>query len=153
MQPSDFENETPITIHAIPICGSMQFLEKKLRIQSDLNNKGYRIFLPEAEESEACYSSLPPDKKPAIKQKFIDAHLDKIRNLDAILVANFEKCGVGGYVGANTLMEMAFAYVLKKPILLLKPMAPQPCKDEVDGLAVIHLHGDFQNLLHHFPRK
>ena len=130
----------------ISICGSMQFFQRMRHLKRDLEMQDYSVFLPEAEESESYYKTLPASERPALKQKFIDAHLKKIRASDAVLIANYEKRGVRGYIGPNTLMEIAFAYALRKPIFLLEPMAEQPCKDEVDGLAAACINGRLDSL-------
>ena len=124
----------------------MQFFDQMRQLKSDLEGLGYGVHLPEAEESEDFYASLPADAKPAMKKKFIDAHLQKIQTSDAVLIANYLKRGIQGYVGPNTLIEIAFAYALKKQIFLLQPMADQPCKDEVDGLVVVQMSGDVRNV-------
>ena len=41
---------------------------------------------------------------------------------DAVLVLNYEKNGVAGYIGAGVLMEMAVAHSLGKPIFILFPL-------------------------------
>ena len=40
------------------------------------------------------------------------------------MVLNYEKNGVKGYIGASTLMELAVAHHLQKPIFLLHPTPP-----------------------------
>lgn len=112
----------------------MQFFQQMEELKLNLEKIGMSVFLPEAEESEGFYLSLPSEQRPALKRKFIDAHLAKIGQSDAVLVANYPKRGIDGYVGPNTLMEVAFAYALGKGIYLLHPMSDQPCKDEIDGL-------------------
>ncbi len=130
----------------ISICGSMQFFEEMKNLELDLERFGYAVFLPQAEESEDDYSQLPENEKPVLKKKFIDAHLRKIRESDAVLIANYPKRGIAGYIGANTLIEIAFAYALNKPLFLLHQLAEQACKDEVDGLAATILHGNLSNI-------
>ncbi len=81
------------------------------------------------------------DQKRAQKKIYIDAHLEKIKNSQAIFVVNEPKHGIEGYIGANTLMEIAFAYALGKPVFLLNPLGPQPCQDELLGLGTRSLAG------------
>jgi len=131
----------------ISICGSMQLFEQMELLRADLQRQGFDVFLPDAEEGETIYASLPDDEKPAMKKHFIDAHLRKIRESDAVLIANYPRRGVRGYVGPNTLMEIAFAYALGKPIYLLHRMGEQPCKDEVDGLAPTVLNHDLSRII------
>lgn len=124
----------------------MQFLDQMQQLKLELERLGYAVHLPEAEESENCYAALPAAAKPAMKRNFIDAHLRKIRESDAVLIANYSKHGTAGYIGPNTLIEMAFAYAMQKQIFLLQPMAEQPCKDEVDGLAATVINDDLSEI-------
>ena len=105
--------------------------ELSTRLESD----GYLVWLPEAEVSENDYQSLSENEKRVLKNKFINLHLDKVRKSEAVLIANFPKHGIAGYVGPNTLMEIAFAYALGKKIILLFPLDDQSCRDEIYGLA------------------
>ncbi len=70
-----------------------------------------------------------------------------IKKSGTILIANLPKYGIQGYVGPNTLMEIAFAYALGKKIYLLHPMDDQPCRDEVRGLEIETLNGDLSELV------
>ncbi len=109
----------------ISICGSMQFFRQMEELKSVLKSKDFFVYLPEVEESNDYYAQLPDAKKAKAKRKFIDAHLDKIRRSTSILVANYQKHGIPGYVGANTLMEIAFAYALnEKNLLTQSPRRP-----------------------------
>jgi hypothetical protein len=45
-------------------------------------------------------------------------HFKKVLDSDAILVTNFEKNGVEGYIGGNVLMEITLAFHYKKPIFI-----------------------------------
>jgi hypothetical protein len=82
-----------------------------------------------------------------IKKQFIDEHLAKIRGADAIVLANFTKRGIAGYIGANTLMEAAFAYALGKQIFILNSLGEQPCRPEVLGMQPEFLQGELTELV------
>jgi len=120
----------------ISICGSMQFFDGMQKLATLLRRQSHVIFLPEAEE---LASAVP-------KRRYIDAHLEKIRMSDAVLIANFPKRGIDGYVGPNTLMEIAFAYALGKRIYLLHSLGDQGCKEEVSALDAEVLNGDVSEL-------
>ena len=47
-----------------------------------------------------------------------------------MLLANYSKNGIDGYIGANSLMDAAFAYALGVPVAYLKPVGEQPCRLE-----------------------
>lgn len=134
-------------IKEITICGSMKFIEKITAFANDLREKGFITHFPESEESESFYADLPANEKPALKKKFIDIHLDKIKRSDAILVCNYEKHSIEGYVGPNTLLEIAFAYTMGKKIFILNRLSEQPCKEEVEGLDVVFLDDNLSQIV------
>jgi len=133
-------------VKTLSICGSMQFFKKMQELKIQLEKFGYSVYLPEAEESESFYLSLPKAERPSLKRKFIDTHIEKIRKSDAVIITNYRKQEIGGYVGSNTLMEIAFAFAFRKDIYMLNPMDDQPCKDEIDGLGVKWLDGNLGNI-------
>jgi hypothetical protein len=66
------------------------------------------------------------------------AHFKKVVESDAILVTNYEKHGLAGYIGGNALMEMTLAFINKKPIFVLNKVDEKlEIKEEVYGLKSI----------------
>ena len=51
----------------ISICGSMHALEEMERLRTDLVRQGFDVHMPEADEKEVRYISLPQNEKPAMK--------------------------------------------------------------------------------------
>lgn len=77
------------------------------------------------------------------KTKLMLGHFKKVIESDAILVTNYEKNGIPGYIGGNTLMEMTLAFVNKKPIFLLNPIDENlGIKEEVYGMNSIFINGN-----------
>ena len=75
-------------------------------------------------------------------------HYNKMKKADAILVLNYDKNGIKGYIGANSFLEMGFAYVLNKKIFLLMEIPDQKyISDEVLALSPIVLKGDLNLIL------
>ncbi len=130
----------------ITLCSSMQFKQEILAVKAELENLGYEVLIPELSEKSAEYHSLPPDGQKAAKATFIKNHFDRIAAADAILVLNYEKKGIEGYVGSNTLMEIGVAFNLGKKIYLLYPLAEQGCKEEVEALCTEVLNGIVKKL-------
>jgi len=71
----------------------------------------------------------------------IKRYYDLIKEAEAVLVLNVEKNGIKNYIGGNTLIEMAFAYVLDKKIYLLNGILDMPYKDEIMAMNPILLGG------------
>ena len=74
-------------------------------------------------------------------------HFDKVAWSDAILVLNYDKNKIEGYVGANTLMEMGLALHLNKRIYLLNPMPEISYKEEILGMKPIIINGDLSKIV------
>src|SRR3989338_6443772 len=82
-----------------------------------------------------------------IKSKLIRDHFQKILKGDSVLVLNYEKKGMPGYIGGNVLMEMAMAFWHKKPIYILNPVSGNaPLKEEIFGMRPIFLNGDITKI-------
>lgn len=118
----------------------MQFIDQMKALQQVLISKGYTVYIPD--EDDIDYDSLTDEQQVALKGQYIDAHLGYIKQSDAILVANFAKNGIDGYIGANTLMEIAFAYVLGKRLFVLNEVGEQGCRLEILGMQPVILNGD-----------
>ena len=88
----------------------MAFIDKMEALAHKLKSAGMTVYIPKRSESAAEWSGLSPQEMLAKKRTYIDEHLSLIRQSDCILIANYPKNGIEGYVGANALMEAAFAY-------------------------------------------
>jgi len=69
-----------------------------------------------------------------------------IKKSDAVLVVNIHRKGIKGYIGGNTLIEMAFAHVLDKKIFLLHEIPEVSYKDEIEAMKPIILNGDLSSI-------
>lgn len=82
-----------------------------------------------------------------LKSDAISEHFEKIEKSDCILVANYDKKGIVGYVGGNTLIEIGLAFYLKKKIFILNnPSSELSYKQEIMGMKPKILNGDLNNL-------
>lgn len=130
----------------IALCGSMKHSDKMLEIGHTLEQTGMNVFLPNIGES-SDYDSLTEEQATEHKARMIRAHLEKIKQSDAVLVVNESLKGIDGYIGANTFLEMGFAYALEKKIYVINPLPAQPNIVELRGLLPIVLNGDLSLLL------
>jgi len=148
----------------ITICGSIAFFDEMVDMKSKLEEMGYRVDLPPTEIKNEDgkmisvheYYKLRKELDTSIKwiwerkKEAIIDHFRKIEWGDAILVLNYEKNGISGYIGANTLIEMGLALWLKKPIYLLNEIPEISAKEEILGMQPVILNGDlhsFENLV------
>lgn len=133
-------------IEKITVCGSMQFAEQMKKLGNYLEGIGWIVLLPEISESSSTYTSLPEEEKLQQKKEFITNHFGRIRQSDAILVANYQKNDTEGYIGTNTLMEIAVAHALGKDVFILNDLSPQPCEEEVKALTTAFLRGNIDSI-------
>lgn len=128
----------------VSICGSMSCLAEMKKLAERLETRALRVHLPE--ETDIDWDSIEDSEQVSLKKGLIDRHLENIQNSDVVLIANFPRKGVDGYIGANTLMEIAFSYALGKPVALLFEPGAQDCRLEVLSTTNQILDGEVANL-------
>jgi len=147
----------------ITVCGSMVFYKEMQEVQAKLEAQGHKVRIPlldndlppeygggrtiafgaYIEEKGGIEQFAEGDRIWDFKANAINDHFGKVEWSDAILVVNHNKRGVEGYIGGNTLMEMALAFYLKKPIYMLNDVSSDLLyKQEVMGMKPILLGGD-----------
>lgn len=131
----------------ICICGSMSFIDEMEAMGAILLGKGHGVTTPEREERERRWETLPLDEAVRLKAGYVGGYLEVIRQTDLVLIANYDKSGVAGYVGANALVEAAFAFALGKPVVFLNAPGVQPCQLEALALMGACLGGDLSRLV------
>lgn len=144
----------------ITICGSIAFYEKMQKAKKDLKNMGHEVDIPPCElrddtgkiisiqEYYKIRKAGSDDEKWIWDRKkwAIKKHFEKVVWSDAILVLNYEKNNIPGYVGANTLIEMGLALHLDKSIYLLNPIPEISYKEEILGMQPVIINGDLSNI-------
>ena len=100
----------------ITICGSVAFIKEIERLDHELVSLGFKeVYRPVGfdKSDEEMKKDWTPEEsaKRKIHLDLINEHWRKILKSDCILVANYEKRGISGYVGGNTFLEMGFAFV------------------------------------------
>ncbi len=108
----------------------MTFIDQMESLAADLYKANYEVTTPIREEPSTNWDALSKAETFALKKRYIDEHLSKIKQADLVLLANYNKNGVQGYIGANSLMEAAFAYALGIKVAYLEQPGEQPCRLE-----------------------
>jgi len=116
------------------ICGSMSVIDEMEALATRLRSDGHDVVTPDLSEIDDRWDELTLPQQVQAKQGFIDDYLEKIRHADAVVIANFANKGIPGYVGANTLIEAAFAKALSIPVHLVEEPGEQPCQVEILAL-------------------
>lgn len=144
----------------ITLCGSIAFQEEVLSIKEKLEKLGHEVKLwPTEIKNETgqliCAKEYYKIRRIASenekwvwdrKAEAVLEHFDKVAWSDAILVANYDKNNVKGYIGGNTLMEMGLAFFLKKKIYLLNQIPELSYKEEILGVKPILINGDLSKI-------
>jgi len=142
----------------ITICGSIAFIDQMYMLKEELEALGFEVKLPPRQEIDQSGISRDSKEVYAIKKSLSDfsspfwqyhserirRHFNKVELCDAILVANYDKNAINGYIGPNTLMEMGLAFHFKKTIFLLNPLPEISYKEELVGMKPIILNGDLK---------
>lgn len=136
----------------IVICGSMMFYDEMVKCQSRLKKLGIESIIPK-EENDAV-SRYSQEQFMDFKRKVSNAYLKKIRDKSTmgVLVYNAEKRGIPNYIGANTLVELAMAFMWNRKIFLLNDIYP-PLKDELQAWRCICLKGDIDRINDEFVKE
>lgn len=140
----------------IVICSSAAFYAQALEAEAVLKKAGFSISLPLVAnkmkksgdfrvETYKTWFKNPNDYK---RKTFLTKHhFNKIVKGDAILVLNYEKNGITGYIGGAVLAEMAIALHFGKKIYILNPPDESVSyKEEILGMNPIILNGDLSKI-------
>lgn len=125
------------------ICCSKYFYHKIPNIKEELEKIGHEITLPNSFEEPFREEIKKLDKEEHIKWKreMMRLHEPKIKEIDAILILNFEKNGTENYIGGATFMEIVKAWELGKKIFLFNPIPNNLFIDELSAINPIILNG------------
>lgn len=134
----------------IIICGSISAADEILEVQKQLEKRGHLVEIPEGvkrpETRSGTNASSIEKAKNKIKHDLIRDYYEKIKNYDAVLIVNPKRNNIDGYIGGNTLMEMAFAHVLNKKLFCLYPLPEMPYLPEMLAMQPVILDGDYAPL-------
>ena len=141
----------------ITLCGSIAFYNWMVEARNALEKNGHIVKLPPNEVKNENGEMMPVMKYYEARKKTTDdeswiwerkeeamrKHFDKVEWSDAVIVLNYDKNNIKGYVGANTLLEMGLAFHLKKKIFLLNKIPEIGYKEEILGMRPLVIDGDF----------
>lgn len=137
----------------IAVCGSMFFHHEMRAIKEALEVLGHEVVTP-----LGTYEDIPVEARTditdeeiisaKIEYNFIRAHFKNIERTDAILVINYEKNHIPGYIGGNTFLEMGHAFGLGKKIYVLYPIPEMDYATEMHAMQPIIINGDLSQILH-----
>jgi len=101
----------------------MSFIGDIIKAKNKLNKLGHKASIPcgtkPHQKDSAFVDNLKGNMEFCIKNNVMKKNFNLIAENNAILVLNYKKNGINGYIGISVLMEMAVAYHLNKKIFLL----------------------------------
>lgn len=100
-------------------------------------------------EDPKLIDDLEKNKQHCIENNILKTCFDQVAKSDAVLVMNYPKNGIDGYVGTCTFMDLGVAHFLGKQVYLLYPTPDQHehrWAHEVEILQPIILDGNLSNL-------
>lgn len=117
----------------VVLCGSMKVKEEIFKVQKELEDKGFEVYIPEE-------SLIDMSKDEASRR-----HFKKIIDNDIVVVVNACKKGIENYIGPNSFAEVAFGFYFKKKVYLLYDYY-EPYREELEGWGVVPLKGNLDGI-------
>lgn len=137
----------------ITICGSISNTPEMLNIIEQLQRIGHKTFwhigMQKYAEGDKEIIQAVKENHARAKQEHntIKWYYNSIKKSDAILVCNFKKNDIAGYIGGSVLMEIGFAHVHDKKIFLYNPLPEDPSfLDEIEAMYDEVINGDLEKI-------
>ena len=107
----------------IMLAGSFCFAKEIIKVKKQLEGLGHAVLTTEDLELYAdapdIKNSFDEELKQCLKHDSMRSGFKQVAGADAVLVCNYNKNNIQGYLGTSTLMELALAYYFNKKIYLL----------------------------------
>lgn len=129
----------------IAVCGSMSHMDKFAEVIDHLRGMGFSVSTPDMTE-KLDWSSFSDEDVRREKGRLVRRHFANIARAKVVLVCNYEKNNVEGYIGTNTLMEMTFAFAHEKSIYLLNNIPEQKGREEIIAMEPVVISGDLTKI-------
>lgn len=136
------------------ISGSMAFAKEMFAVKKELEKEGHVVYLPHTIElnidDDKLVENLDQNFLNCIENDTMRRCFQQVADSDAVVVLNYPKNNINGYIGTSTLMEMGIAYFMHKNIFVL---FPYPSDKEVRWAHEVRimqptiLHGDLSKIV------
>lgn len=134
----------------IGVIGSMQFTEKMLELCDELKKLGHEANMS---KFTAAFIGKDDGEKERIKleQKYNEDAIRQdcawVKDMDVLLVANYDKHGIQNYIGGNAFIEMAYGHILGQDLYLLNPVPDMPYYGtEIVAMKPVVIDGDLARI-------
>jgi nucleoside 2-deoxyribosyltransferase len=133
----------------ICLCASLKVHHQIINLKHQLEVHGHQVILPKTTnliyQGKLLLKDLDKHKLKHSSENVVK-HFDNIKKADVILVVNSTRKKIKNYIGGNTLIEMGFAYYLKKPIYLLNSIPKLSYSEEIRAVKPIILQGELSKI-------
>ena len=128
------------------ICSKAFYKEIK-PIKEYLENKGYEVFVPHTYlNPEKEQEAWDGESHSEFKARMFRLSEERIKEMDAVLVLNYEKHGIKNYIGGSTFLEMYEAFRNNKKIYMYNGIPEGLLYDEIDGFSPIIINGNLEEI-------
>ena len=130
------------------ICSKAFYGEIK-PIKEFLEKKGFEVSVPHTylnPEKERETWNEGEESHASFKARMFRLSEERIKNVDAVLVLNFDKHGVKNYIGGSTFLEMYEAFRNNKKIYMYHAIPEGLLYDEIAGFSPIIIHGNLEDI-------
>lgn len=129
------------------IC-SKRFYEKIPSILNELQER-FIVTLPncyDEPDTESRFKEMGRKEHAKFKSEMIRHSENVIKEMDAILVLNFDKEEYKNYIGGATFLEMYDAFRLNKTIYMYNDIPEGILKDEIIGFNPVIINGNLEEI-------
>jgi nucleoside 2-deoxyribosyltransferase len=126
----------------ITLCSSAKLFNRLPAIKEALERQNHTVLLPSMQDFHSDENALAK-----IQHNLIREHFNKIEKSDAILVVNYEKNGVRGYIGGNTFLEMGLAFHRNLPIFLINDIPDISYREELVAMQPVIIGEDWSRIV------
>lgn len=118
----------------ILVSASMHHADKFAALHESLEAAGHQAILPQTEEG-------------LTKRQYIDEHMSRLQDSNALLLANFDDERGDGYIGASCFFEAGWAFALGKPVYALHSIdAKSPFAEDLMAIDCTVINGDMSKI-------
>lgn len=128
---------------------SKSFYTKVEPIKQELEKKGHTIIVPNLYEErtkevepESTAWNFGQTEHIKFKKNMYKMSREKIKNVDALLVLNFDKENKKNYIGGATFLEMYNSFLENKKIYLFNDIPHGDLCDEIHGFEPTIINGN-----------
>ena len=131
------------------ICCSKHFYGKVAPIKENLEKAGHTITLPNSYDcplKEEEMQNLGGKQHNKWKSEMIKLQETKIKDIDAVLILNFDKGDMKNYIGGSTFLEIFKAWELNKKIFLYNSIPKGILTDEIMSFNPLVINQDLTRI-------